>query len=447
MLGAPIDWTAVWSQPGHKVVLPTYPFETQRYWFTPSPATVTVASTGDRVADDRVHPLLGRRLDLAGHEIVYETELSTDSFLQDHCVGDRIVFPATGYLELALAAGQDAGFKLLDVCQLKIRRPLELETGSPTRLQVVLAPQEADFACRILCRQADGTWRLHATCNLANTGLSPFDESHTAASSVSSPVTAGTPFSVDLHYQRCDQLGLHYGPAFQGLRQLRRGDGEAWGQVRLPQGVEHHGYLLHPALLDACLQVTAGALREEQAAAWLPVKVQGYRVFASDLCDTQLQVHVRCSSSGADPQSLTADIVGTALDNRLVFQIAGLQLQRVQLRNLEELTFHDRWISHLRLREHTPTIPELSITDVARHMEVCRTTIAAETGLAKHTEVLDAMETLSGQIIFETLWDNFRPLQQQIAFTTEEAADALGVTPLTHDCFSGSFASSRKTVT
>ena len=85
-----------------------------------------------------MHPLLGRRLDLAGREMVYETQLLADSYLRDHRLGDRIVLPATAYLELALAAGQDAGFKLLDVCQLKIRRPLELPLQDPVRMQVVL---------------------------------------------------------------------------------------------------------------------------------------------------------------------------------------------------------------------------------------------------------------------------------------------------------------------
>ena len=34
VLGAAIEWPAVWSTPGRKISLPTYPFESQRYWFT-----------------------------------------------------------------------------------------------------------------------------------------------------------------------------------------------------------------------------------------------------------------------------------------------------------------------------------------------------------------------------------------------------------------------------
>ena len=80
------------------------------------------------------------------------------------------------------------------------------------------------------------------------------------------------------HYQRCRQRGLDYGPAFQGLQRLTRGEACAWGEVLLPPELTTDGYCLHPALLDACLQVTAGALQQHQDATWLPVKVQRYQV-------------------------------------------------------------------------------------------------------------------------------------------------------------------------
>ena len=42
--------------------------------------------------------------------------------------------------------------------------------------------------------------------------------------------------------------------------------------------------------------------------------------------------------------------------------------------------------------------------------------------------MLDALESLSGQIIFETLRENFPPLEQRAGFTTQEATHQLGVT-------------------
>ncbi len=177
--------------------------------------------------------MLGYRLELAGREIVYETRLRADSYLQDHRIGSRILLPASGYLELALAAGQDAGFKLLDVCDLKIRRPLELGADgstAPVRVQVVLTPQEAGFECRMLSWQTDH-WQVHATCQLA-AETSPL--AHVPLRDMSAGEAAGPSWSVADHYAQCRQLGLDYGPAFQGLRKLVRGDAQAWGEVQLP---------------------------------------------------------------------------------------------------------------------------------------------------------------------------------------------------------------------
>ena len=157
-----------------------------------------------------VHPLLGRRLDLAGQEIIYETDLRSVAYLADHRLDGVAVFPATGYLELALAAGREAGFKLLDVRELKIRRPLTLGADQSGRVQVVLMPDGSGLACRIRrARRASGTrtppvaWRRSRWRTPRGRGS-----------------RRKVRRSVAAHYARCRERGLDYGPAFQGLRQL-----------------------------------------------------------------------------------------------------------------------------------------------------------------------------------------------------------------------------------
>ena len=88
-----------------------------------------------------------------------------EAYLADHRLDGVAVFPTTGYLELALAAGREAGFKLLDVRELKIRRPLTLGADQSGRVQVVLTPDGSGLACRIR-RAAPGQWHTHATCRL-----------------------------------------------------------------------------------------------------------------------------------------------------------------------------------------------------------------------------------------------------------------------------------------
>ncbi len=70
-----------------------------------------------------------------------------------------------------------------------------------------------------------------------------------------------TQFSVGQHYERMAQFGLNYGPAFQGITQIWRGRDEVLGEVILPDDMpeENQGFLIHPALLDACLQLLGAA--------------------------------------------------------------------------------------------------------------------------------------------------------------------------------------------
>jgi len=278
----------------------------------------------------RVHPLLGRRLDLAGREVIYETDLTTVDYLGDHQVGGVTVFPATGYLELALAAGREAGFgKLLDVRELKIRRPLMLAESAGGRVQVVLAADGAGLACRIF-RSTPGKWHTHATCRLETEGTDP----------VVGPW--GEPQGLDRavadHYSACRARGLNYGPAFAGLVQLQGVPGESWGRVVMPAMLDPTGYLVHPAILDASLQVTAAALGDDLGHAWLPMRVRRYQLARADRPVTELLVHCVARNS-AEGNTCHVDISAFDAARAGVLRIDDLQLRRVELKlsRLQEL--------------------------------------------------------------------------------------------------------------
>ncbi|VFN06436.1 MAG: Polyketide synthase dehydratase, partial [Candidatus Kentron sp. G] len=107
--GGSVDWAALDGasdneSPRRKVQLPTYPFQRQRYW-------IDKARLSRRAGHDRTgHPLLGQKLQLSRSDDVYfESEMGLLSlpWLTDHRVFDAAVFPATGYLEMALAASTD----------------------------------------------------------------------------------------------------------------------------------------------------------------------------------------------------------------------------------------------------------------------------------------------------------------------------------------------------
>src|SRR5262249_48856734 len=79
-------------------------------------------------------------------------------------------------------------------------------------------------------------------------------------------------------YGAFEGRGISYGASFQGIEELWRGRNEALGRVRLPTRAEGPGageYGIHPALLDAALQVLGTAL--EGGGAFLPLEVERFR--------------------------------------------------------------------------------------------------------------------------------------------------------------------------
>ena len=69
------------------------------------------------------------------------------------------------------------------------------------------------------------------------------------------------------YYLKLAERGVQYGPFFQSIAQLWRHDADMLGEVSIPaeQYAKADAYQLHPALLDACLQVQAAAIAIETA--------------------------------------------------------------------------------------------------------------------------------------------------------------------------------------
>ncbi|MHB8974525.1 MAG: acyl carrier protein, partial [Pirellulaceae bacterium] len=99
------------------------------------------------------------------------------------------------------------------------------------------------------------------------------------------------------------------------------------------------GYLVHPALLDACLQVISGALPTSTHQAWLPVKVGRYRLLQTDTPITQLSVQVTTHPSSSD-RGMHVNVLAFAFAfaracefstrDTCVLRVDDLQLRRIE---------------------------------------------------------------------------------------------------------------------
>ncbi|KOV21827.1 hypothetical protein ADK60_24885, partial [Streptomyces sp. XY431] len=138
--GLTVDWTP-WTRTGHLTDLPTYAFQHRRHWLPASATATDVGSIGLGTVD---HPLLGAALQLAGGDSVLtgRLSLSSHSWLADHAVFGTVVLPGTAFVELALHAADQVGYRVLD--ELTLERPLVLTDTAHSVIQVtVTTPDEA----------------------------------------------------------------------------------------------------------------------------------------------------------------------------------------------------------------------------------------------------------------------------------------------------------------
>jgi acyl transferase domain-containing protein/acyl carrier protein len=254
--GADVDWRG-FDGPYFRrsVPLPTYPFERERCWFQNTPLTKP---------DTTAHPLLGSRFVVAGvpETYIWENAISTTAlpYLEDHCVQGAVVFPATAYIEMTVAAAWEIyGDLPVEVTEIEYRKPLFLTSGS-VRMQLSLSP--ADGRVRIHARSdSSKPWTLCAqsfvkTVELPAGACPPQNLEAWAESQMS-----GAEF-----YDLFQKRGNQWGPAFRGLRRTWLRHEEAWSEIEVPESIRDdiERYCVHPAVADACGHVLA-ALASAQA--------------------------------------------------------------------------------------------------------------------------------------------------------------------------------------
>ncbi|MFE7778341.1 SDR family NAD(P)-dependent oxidoreductase [Streptomyces sp. NPDC057445] len=295
--GVPVDWTP-FLRGARTVDLPTYAFQRSRYW-----KNVTATDNGRSVAGQRAveHPLLATAVEPAhAGGVLLSGRLSAQAqpWLADHEVFGATVVPGSALVELALCAGDQVDCPVLG--ELTLRAPLVLPERGGVAVQVSVGAADESGARSFLVHSGAtedaGPWTLHAegvltderdpTAELDTDGERGSAGELDATDSVSGfdftqwPPTGATVVDTAEAYTSLSARGYGYGPAFRGVTAMWRRGGELFAEVELPEAAraEAECYLLHPALLDACLH--PAVLADPDGPAKLPFAWTGLRLHA-----------------------------------------------------------------------------------------------------------------------------------------------------------------------
>ncbi|MFN3672113.1 MAG: beta-ketoacyl synthase N-terminal-like domain-containing protein, partial [Bosea sp. (in: a-proteobacteria)] len=321
------DWSALYQRPARPPKLPPYPWNRSVHWRGGWEMPDAFGPTA------RDHILLGVRAPGVDGLWTNTIQDALHGYLLEHVVQGSAIFPAAGYVELALQAALASGEGVIDFEFFEILKPLVLGGGAEPIVQLAL--DAADGTVRIRSRSdAQATsWTEHARGRITRP-----DQPEQPAALDLAALRAALPAVIDreAHYRGCARRGLVYGPHFQGVVSLALSEPDAQarlalGEIDLPQlAGEVDDYRVHPAVLDGCLQLLISIIAQTDPGdcATIPVQVGRVRSFAPlparVVCQVRL-LHENARTGVAD--FTVADETG-----RVLLLLEEARFQKVEFR-------------------------------------------------------------------------------------------------------------------
>ncbi|KAF5538673.1 polyketide synthase [Fusarium mexicanum] len=248
--------------------LPNYPFDHARQFMS-----MSRVSGWYNNMQEAPHPILGRRCHdrETSQTLQWRNVLSPKEipWLHGHQIQGQIIFPATGYLSMAVEAVNiivESKLGLVTIEDLRIGRALAFSDDD--------ASVESMFDLRIISR-SDTEIEAEFSC------YSGLPQNHTASmvlnatahikASLSAPTANRLPniklydsnlreVQVDRFYDFLGRLGYNYSWPFHGTTSIRRKANLATGTLEDQSGSQWEDQLLvHPGMLDTSLQTTFAA--------------------------------------------------------------------------------------------------------------------------------------------------------------------------------------------
>jgi acyl transferase domain-containing protein/protein-L-isoaspartate O-methyltransferase len=374
--GVSIDWSGLdQNYQRRRVVLPTYPFQRQRYWLDkPTARRETTAP------ETKLHPLLDQQILLPLlKETIFETYFHKDThpFLLDHIVYGQMVASGASYISMLLGVTEllvnTTGCVLEEVI---FQQAMIIPEKEGCTVQLMIVPEnEVESSFKIISfnkNASENTYNTHVTGKFLATKIPNTQAKIPSFQKLWNQCQLEIVAQEFYETQRQQQIFL--GPSYQWIKAIRQRHGETIARITTPQflsGLEK--YQLHPGLIDAALQLLLSAVdKEKTAATFLPFRIEQVCFYQRP---TSIDLWGHCQLRPESSQEiLVGDLSLFDEFGQIIIEFKGLEGRKATRAGLQipkeswqDWLYEIEWQPQMRLGLPPDYIPPL--TEISQHLK------------------------------------------------------------------------------
>ncbi|MCB1474493.1 MAG: SDR family NAD(P)-dependent oxidoreductase [Rhodobiaceae bacterium] len=387
--GYRLDRDAFFGSRPRDVELPTYQWQRSSYWVESEESRQI--RLGGKGADN-AHPLLGMREALPHPVWSARLTSSTPAYLADHCVQGAVIFPAAGYLEMALAAARSLmESDAVELQRVSIDSPLVFSDAAAAGVRLEVAGSDRFEIHSSATGGGSGRWVRHTVGRFAEARQ---ETARTIDISALKARLADNLEGADC-YRHLQGLGLEYGPQFQAVVSVWHDGREALGRISAPEALTagYARHAIHPVVLDSAFQLLAFLPGE---GTYLPVAVERLQFVRTP--GPSCYGYVRVTGSSAS--RVVADVTIADDDGTVCCVISGLVCRRMEsgaTKAAPNYLYDRSWIpAPLDLPEPNDGQIEASILILATADERALALRQHLEGLGRRASIIDPSKLLNG---------------------------------------------------
>ncbi|CAI3956595.1 type I polyketide synthase [Commensalibacter papalotli (ex Botero et al. 2024)] len=376
-VGLELDWNKIVN--GKRINLPFYAWAKEVYFGE------SKHSRQRRLAV-RLNPVLGDVDWSASRGWLSELNINFMPWLVDHKIEGMMVLPGAAYVEAAIAAH----------AQLAINAPKEMQEPAiiehlQLKKAMVVDPDRKfypymtwsvdELTSRLLAygrTENDSTnWDLYASVSLRRTspwGGDDIEDLSALKAKITDQVDTA------FFYEQLREHGLEYGPAFQTIHELHRGDGVALAHLKLAESEQEtvEEYYIHPTLLDGAFQLFGLLGAKDKALAdttFVPVGIDRVMYYGRH----EGELYAYACNFRKDDDLFIGDIFLYNLKGEPVLKVKGLTVKELATEKQKEAK-RARWLYRYEWKqvEALSLLGEIARVAVITDNDVVATPLIAE---------------------------------------------------------------------